>query len=196
MPDKNDTLRPMGDADTMGASALPPKTRFQPAAPLKDEGVSFDPGKPEPARLSTASPDELKSAAGETSGSKLADAKQAIVDGSGKASRQAATKARSLADTGKEKAGGALDQLSQILHDTAGDVDEKFGEQYGHYARSAAGSVSSFADTVKSKNVDDLLDDLRDFARKSPGIAIGVAAALGFALARIAQSGIDSNRGS
>ena len=196
MPDNKDTPRPMGDADTTGASALPPKTEFQPAAPLKDEGVSFEPGKTKSPRPNADLPDADNSVTGSTSNSKIADAKQAILDGSSKASKQAATKARSLADDGKLKAGGALDQLSQILNDAAGDVDQKFGEQYGHYARSAAGTVSSFADTVKSKDVDDLLEDVRQFARKSPGIAIGVAAAVGFALARIAQSGIDSNKGS
>ena len=38
---------------------------------------------------------------------------------------------------------------------------------------------------------DAMLDDARAFVRKSPGVAIGVAAALGFALARVVQSGLD-----
>lgn len=105
---------------------------------------------------------------------------------------QAADKAREFADTGKHRATGALDQLSQMLHDAAGQVDEKLGSQYGGYARSAAGQVSSFADQLKAKDVDALVDDARDYVRKSPGVAIGIAAALGFVVARLVHAGVDS----
>jgi ElaB/YqjD/DUF883 family membrane-anchored ribosome-binding protein len=99
-----------------------------------------------------------------------------------------------LADTGKERAVGGLDQLSQLITDAAGQVDEKLGSQYGEYARSAAGVVSGFSDQIKGKDVDQLLDEAREFVRKSPGVAVGVAAALGFAAARLVQSGIDSGK--
>ncbi|MDA4835074.1 hypothetical protein NY536_26950, partial [Enterobacter hormaechei] len=95
----------------------------------------------------------------------------------------------------KEKAGSALDQLSQLIGDAAAQVDEKLGAQYGDYARQAAGTVSRFSDQVKGKDVDDLVEDVRSFVRESPGVAVGVAAALGFAFARLVQSGIDGNKG-
>lgn len=78
-----------------------------------------------------------------------------------------------------------------MIQDAAGQVDDKLGAQYGDYARSAAGVVSNFSGQIRDKNVDELLDDARAFVRKSPGVAIGVAAALGFALARVVQSGLD-----
>ena len=65
------------------------------------------------------------------------------------------------------------------------------GEQYGKYARSAAGQVSGFADTLRSREVEELLDDTRTFVRKNPAIAIGAAAAAGFLLARVLKAGID-----
>ena len=107
---------------------------------------------------------------------------------------QAADKAREFADTGKQRATGALDQLSQMLHDAAGQVDEKLGAQYGDYARGAANQVSGFADQLKAKDVDAIADDARDYIRKSPAVAIGIAAALGFVVARLVQSGVDSGR--
>lgn len=105
--------------------------------------------------------------------------------------KQAADQARRFADDGKARASGALGQLARMLTDAAGTVDEKLGSQYGDYARQAAGSVSGFADRLDAKNVDDIVADARDFIRKSPGAAIGIAAALGFVLARAVQSGID-----
>lgn len=108
---------------------------------------------------------------------------------------QAADKARAFADTGKQRATDALGQLSQLLTDAAAQVDEKMGAQYGDYARTAAGQVSTFADQLKAKDVDAIVDDARDYIRKSPGVAIGVAAALGFVVARLVQSGIDADGG-
>jgi ElaB/YqjD/DUF883 family membrane-anchored ribosome-binding protein len=123
--------------------------------------------------------------------SRVEQAKQTAKDYSAKYGAQATDKIRTLADTGKERAIGGLDQLSQMIEDAAGQVDDKLGAQYGDYARSAAGVVSNFSGQIRDKNVDELLDDARAFVRKSPGVAIGVAAALGFALARVVQSGLD-----
>lgn len=160
-------FKPVTDADI---TPPPAGTDFTPAAPLKDAGVDFD-------------------ADGSTS--RVEQAKQTAKDYTSKYGAQATDKIRTLADTGKERAVGGLDQLSQMIQDAAGQVDEKLGGQYGDYARSAAGVVSNFSDQIKGKDVEELLDDARAFVRKSPGVAIGVAAALGFALARVVQSGLD-----
>lgn len=127
-----------------------------------------------------------------TAAAKSSDPRQALKDGASKYGAEAADRIRTFADTGKAKAGGALDEFSTMLTDAAGQVDEKLGAQYGDYARQAAGFVSDFSESIKSKNVDDLLEDARGYVRKSPGVAIGVAAALGFVIARLAQSGIET----
>ena len=127
-------------------------------------------------------------------GGTLGSTTQTLKDNAGKYGAQAADRARALADTGKEKATGALGQLSTMLTDAAGQVDEKLGAQYGEYARNAAGTVQNFADQLQAKNVDDLIDEARAYVKKSPGVAIGIAAALGFVLARVVQSGIDVDK--
>lgn len=124
---------------------------------------------------------------------KTAEAKQAIKEGASKYTAQATDKARTFAEDGKARAGTALDQIAQLLTDAAGQVDEKLGSQYGTYARSAADSVSGFADQVKAKDIDELVDDARELVRKSPAIAVGAAAAIGFVIARLVQSGVDAN---
>ncbi len=124
---------------------------------------------------------------------KTADAKQAIKESASKYSAQAADKARTFAEDGKARASGALEQIAQLLNDAAGQVDDKLGSRYGGYARSAADSVSGFADQVKAKDIDELVDDARELVRKSPAIAVGAAAAIGFVIARLVQSGVDAN---
>lgn len=165
------------DANPMtSADVTPPAaTEFQPAEPLKNAGVEFD-----------AEGGTLAS-----SGSRTDQAKQSFKEHADKYGAQATDRIRSLADTGKERATGALGQLSTLLNDAAGQVDEKLGAQYGDYARQAATTVSGFADNLQAKDVDQLLDDARGYVRRSPAVAIGIAAALGFALARVVQSGID-----
>lgn len=115
-----------------------------------------------------------------------------IREEAGRLGSQAAERARSLADEGKDRASGALDEVAKMLHSAAGDVDERLGAEYGRYARSAADGISGFSDTLRGKNVDDIIDDATALVKKSPVIAIGAAAAIGFVLARLIKSGIDA----
>ena len=78
-----------------------------------------------------------------------------------------------------------------MINDAARSVDERLGEDYGEYAHRAAGAVADFAGRIRDKSVDDIFDDTRDFVRKSPVIAIGIAAVAGFALVRVIKTGLD-----
>jgi ElaB/YqjD/DUF883 family membrane-anchored ribosome-binding protein len=104
---------------------------------------------------------------------------------------QATDKVRGAANRGRETAGGAIGDLATMVDDVAKSLDEKLGSQYGDYARKAAGAVSGVADTLNTKNVDELMDDARQFVRKKPAVAIGIAAAVGFALTRLIKAGDD-----
>lgn len=108
---------------------------------------------------------------------------------------QATGKARGFADDGKAKATSLLDDFSEVIDEAAQAVDRKFGEDYGEYAHRASSAVSGFADRIRAKTVDDLIDDTRDFVRKSPGIAIGIAAVAGFMLVRLIKTGLDDVSG-
>lgn len=104
---------------------------------------------------------------------------------------QASEKARDAANRGKDRAAEALDGIGKIIRDSASTIDDKVGSQYGDYARSAAELVEGFANKVDAKDLDDLMEETRQFVRKSPAVAIGAAAAIGFVLARIIRSGRD-----
>ena len=108
---------------------------------------------------------------------------------------QAGEKIRAYADDGKGKASNLLDELGGVLTDAAQSVETRLGEQYGEYAHRAAGAVSNLAGRVREKNVDDFVDDAKEFVRKSPVVAIGIAAVAGFALVRLLRTGIDDVSG-
>jgi ElaB/YqjD/DUF883 family membrane-anchored ribosome-binding protein len=103
---------------------------------------------------------------------------------------QATDKARDFAQQGKDRAVGALENVTKLVEEAAGTIDEKVGEQYGDYARRAAEAVQGLATTLRSKEVDDLIAEARDAVKKSPAIAIGAAAALGFVVARLVKAGM------
>ncbi|MEM8694534.1 MAG: hypothetical protein AAGE05_00750 [Pseudomonadota bacterium] len=120
----------------------------------------------------------------------VAKAKERIKDEANNLKTQAAEQARGYATTGKDKATGTIKDVSAAMDDAAKSVDERLGENYGEYARMAAGAVSSFAEKLEAKDVDDMLRDAEAFVRRSPVIAIGVAAVAGFAIARLVKSGL------
>lgn len=104
---------------------------------------------------------------------------------------QASKTAKSAAGVAKDKTGSAMQSLAKLISDTAGTVDAKLGPQYGDYARQAAESVAGAAKTLDSKDVDQLMTEARDFVRKSPAVAIGAAAVVGFVLMRLAKGSDD-----
>jgi len=97
----------------------------------------------------------------------------------------AKVKGRELATEGKVKASEGMRSLGRMVNDNAYQVDEKLGAKYGDYARTASKSLDDYAAKLDQKSVDDLVDDGREFVRRSPGKALGIAAVAGFLLSRL-----------
>ena len=102
---------------------------------------------------------------------------------------QAADSARAAAKKGKARATEAVGSIGKLIRDSAATIDDNVGKEYGNYARSAADAVEGFASKLDAKDVDAIAEDARQFVRKSPAVAIGAAAAIGFVLARLVRSG-------
>ncbi|MEY4239900.1 MAG: hypothetical protein RL339_2501 [Pseudomonadota bacterium] len=98
---------------------------------------------------------------------------------------QAKGRAADLAVDGKAKASDAIATLGKLVGDNATTIDEKLGTRYGDYARTAARTMQESAAKLDSKDINELGDDAKEFVRKSPGVAVGIAAAFGFLLARL-----------
>jgi len=103
---------------------------------------------------------------------------------------QAGDRARDFVAGAKDRATGSLDDVVRLIEDAAAEVDDKVGAQYGDYIRRASSGVSGLSEALKGKDVDALFADANELIRKSPGVAIGAAAAIGFVLARFARAGL------
>lgn len=114
-------------------------------------------------------------------------------DGGEKLAGQAANKARGLVSQGLERTSDALGNVSKMVGDTAGGIDDRVGTEYGDYARKAADALDKAGKALASKSPDELIDDTREFVKKSPGIALAGAAVVGFVLARLVKSGLAAN---
>ncbi|MDE2410526.1 MAG: hypothetical protein KGM18_01990 [Sphingomonadales bacterium] len=106
---------------------------------------------------------------------------------------QAKERASVLANDGKAKTSDAIASLGKIVADNAGTIDEKLGTRYGDYARTAARSMQETAAKIEAKDLSELGDDAKEFVRKSPGLAIGIAAVAGFMLSRVFKGGSSSD---
>jgi len=111
-------------------------------------------------------------------------------DGREQLSSQAGERARGFVTQGLERTSEALANVSKMIGDTAGGIDERLGEEYGEYARRAAGSIENVANQIASKDPDELIEDTRNFVRNSPGMALAGAAVVGFVVARLFKTGL------
>ena len=105
-------------------------------------------------------------------------------------SSQAGEKARGLVSQGLERTAETLANVSKMVGDTADGIEERLGPEYGDYARKAAGAIENAANTIASKDPDELIEDTRNFVRNSPGIALAGAAVVGFVVARLLKTGL------
>jgi len=124
---------------------------------------------------------------GATRGDSLVDR---FRDGREQLSSQAGERARGFVTQGLERTSEALANVSKMIGDTAGGIDERLGEEYGDYARRAAGSIENVANQIASKDPDELIEDTRNFVRNSPGVALAGAAVVGFVVARLFKTGL------
>lgn len=115
-----------------------------------------------------------------------------VRSGGEKLSGQAADRAKDLLSQGIERSAEALANVGKLVGDTAAGIDERLGEEYGDYARRAAETIENAANSLASKDPEELIDDTREFIRRSPAVALAGAAIVGFALARLIKAGLSS----
>lgn len=180
----------------MAKAATPAAKKATPRAPAKAAATKAAPAR-KPAAKKAATPDhpirDQLAATRDTIKSEASKKAASLKEEASTLASQASTKAREAANVGKDKAADAVGSLAKMLEDSADTVDSKFGKQYGDYARSAASTVAGLASTLDQKDLDELAASTRDFVKKSPAVAVGAAAVIGFVLARMLKGG--SNNG-
>lgn len=117
-----------------------------------------------------------------------------ISNAGGKLRDEGKTRARGFVSQGLERGSSTLSNVSTLVSDTAGQIEEKLGPQYGDYARKASDALNRYATTLQNKDPDELVDDARELIRKSPGVALAGAAIVGFGLVRLLKAGIEESQ--
>ncbi len=179
------TINPTGASTTLGTSDL--STAADTTADLSAKGrfsKAIDEAK--------AGAEALKGEALDKGSAYKAKVTDTATDWVGEAkvyASQAKEKGATLAVEGKSKASDALGLLGKTISDNAATIDDKLGVQYGDYARSAARSIQETAARIEAKDLGELGDDVKEFVKKSPGVAVGIAAVAGFAIAKLLSGG-------
>ncbi|MEM8826816.1 MAG: hypothetical protein AAGD40_07845 [Pseudomonadota bacterium] len=124
----------------------------------------------------------------QTSGGRSEEFKAKAKEQASKLASDASTKARGAAEEGKAKAAQTVNSLAQSTRDAARQFEGTQAEALVGYATTAADSIDQFGRMLDEKSVDELLDDAREIVRRSPAIAIGAAAMVGFAISRFAKA--------
>jgi ElaB/YqjD/DUF883 family membrane-anchored ribosome-binding protein len=104
-------------------------------------------------------------------------------------SREKGSEAKDMAydyaNQGKAKASEGMQKVGKLVEENAAVIDEKLGVQYGNYARSAAATINDTATRLDEKSLEDLGEDVRNFVREKPALAVGIAAGVGYMFARL-----------
>jgi hypothetical protein len=90
-------------------------------------------------------------------------------------------------ESGKRSAADQIDQVAQALS-RAGEELNQSQPTLANYAGQIASTVSNFATRLRDGNMDDLVSDTRELARRNPGLFLLGGVAFGFALSRFLKA--------
>lgn len=106
--------------------------------------------------------------------------------------------AREFANSAQEKVGESIGQRKSIGAEYIGSIAQATQQaamafdndlpQAAQYIRRASEQIQDVADTVRKKDVRELVGDVQEFARQQPTLFFGGAVVLGFAALRFLKS--------
>jgi hypothetical protein len=98
----------------------------------------------------------------------------------------AMNEAQSRAETAKEGVADELSSVSKALRHASDELRQGSPQErtFGYMA----GAIADLADTVRDKDLGEMVENLSDFARRNPAAFLGGAALLGFAGVRMAKA--------
>ncbi len=115
------------------------------------------------------------------SASEVADqARTAAAGIAGDVTRQA----RAALDRRKNAAAGEVSGVADALRSTADTLRRQQKEDLGRYTERAARGLDEISRSLRERDIDELAQRLRSYARSEPALFLGGAVALGFALTR------------
>jgi hypothetical protein len=134
--------------------------------------------------------DDLKTRASQMTETVTQTAKERASDVSAAASQmagEAREKVEAAATQQKSRGADYIGAIAGAMNRAAGEFESEV-PQAAHYIRQASEQVNEFADTVRQRDVRELVGEVQDFARRQPTVFFGGAVILGFAALRFLKS--------
>jgi mitochondrial fission protein ELM1 len=95
---------------------------------------------------------------------------------------------RSTLSQQKDRAASSLDNVAQALRDTGEQLRSHDQASFADYAVRAADQLELFSESIRTKDVNEMVGDVERFARRQPEIFLGAAFTLGLLAARFFKS--------
>jgi ElaB/YqjD/DUF883 family membrane-anchored ribosome-binding protein len=106
----------------------------------------------------------------------------------GQVVEQARTQVMDQLSSQKERAAGSLESVAQALRQTGQHLREQDQAPVAGFAEGAADTLERFTGYLNERNVDEMVREVENFARRQPGLFLAGAFALGFMAARFLKS--------
>jgi hypothetical protein len=103
-------------------------------------------------------------------------------------------RAQAVAGEQKNLAAERLTGFATALRHASSDLDEQGQSVVSGVVRQAADGLEHVSDAMRRNDVDDLVGNIEDFARRQPAVFIGSAVLAGFGLARFMKSSSERRR--
>jgi ElaB/YqjD/DUF883 family membrane-anchored ribosome-binding protein len=100
----------------------------------------------------------------------------------------ARTRARSAFEHQQHRVADSIGSVAQALHQAADKLNEQNEDVVARYTDTAAQRIEQFADSLRSRTLDDLVGQAEQFARRQPEVFLGTAVATGFLIARFLRT--------
>jgi glucan phosphorylase len=107
---------------------------------------------------------------------------------------EAKVQAKSVIEDRKEMAARELGSVAEAFRQTSSSLREQDQAMFAQYSNRVADQVERVSSYLEDHNLDDMIHDSEDFARRQPELFIGGAFTLGLLAARFLKSSASSSR--
>jgi hypothetical protein len=134
----------------------------------------------------------------ENQGSTVDEAKEKVQQAATSAQRKVGEQLRTSVDTGKTRAADTLDSIAQALTQSGQTLRDQNQSMPTEYVDRVGDQIRRASNYLRNTNVDQIVRNTEDFARRQPAIFLAGAFALGLIGARFLksseQSGLEKQR--
>ena len=95
---------------------------------------------------------------------------------------------RGLLDRQKSAAGEELHSVADVMRDAARRFEERQEGGVAEYVQKAADYVDRVSSTLRERDMEDLMVEVKEQLRRKPAVVLGAAAVVGFALGRFLRA--------